>query len=116
MTEHDFDPAALDPALWDQIAAAVTALDLEGIILFYNAYAPKILDRKPEYIGRDVYGLHKPESAKKIQIMLETYQKGQAREFVWQTRRGDNRYVIRLMPLMREGRIIGALHTAMLLP
>jgi DUF438 domain-containing protein len=116
MAEHNFDPAALEPAIWDQVAAAITVLDLNGIILYYNAYAPKILDRKPEYLGHDVCGLHQAKSATKIKAMLEIYRRGEAKEFAWQTRRDDKQWVIRLTPLMRMGRIIGALHTAMLLP
>jgi DUF438 domain-containing protein len=114
---HDkFDPTDLDPALWDQVAAAITVLDLDGTILFYNAYAPRILDRKPEYIGRDVCGLHKPASSEKIRAMLASYRQGGNQEFSWQLKREDKDYVIRLAPLMKNGSIVGAVHIAMLLP
>lgn len=116
-TSHEsFDPAGLDLALWDQVAAAITVLDFDGAILFFNAYAPKILDRKPEYIGRDVCGLHKPESAAKIRAMLDSYRHGGSQEFSWQLKREDREYVIRLAPLITEGKIAGAVHIAMLLP
>lgn len=113
---HSFDPTALDSALWDQVAAAITVLDLDGTILFYNAHAPRILDRKPEYIGRDIRDLHNPASNAKIEAMLKTYQKGQAQEFCWRLTRNNQEYVIRLTPLMKDLRISGAVHIAMLLP
>lgn len=116
-TAHQsFDPNALDTALWDQVAAAVTVLDLDGTILFYNDYAPSILDRKPEYIGRDIRDLHNPASNAKIEAMLKTYKNGQAQEFCWKLTRNNQEYVIRLTPLMKDRRISGAVHIAMLLP
>ena len=114
---HDsFYPSTLDVALWDQVAAAITVLDLDGAILFYNEHAPRILDRKPEYIGRDVCDLHKPASATKIRAMLEAYQNGEAKEFTWRVSRGDKEFVVRLSPLVENGRIKGAVHVAMVLP
>jgi len=116
MSAEGFDPAELSPALWEQVAAAITVLGLEGTILFYNAYAPKILDRKPAYIGRDVCELHKPASAAKIRAMLDAYRQGQAKEFAWQAGRDGQQYAVRLSPLTRGGQICGAVHVAMLLP
>jgi PAS domain-containing protein len=46
-----------------QAAVAVTVLDLDGRIVFYNRYAPRILDRKPQYLGRDIRSFHQPEFA-----------------------------------------------------
>jgi PAS domain S-box-containing protein len=115
-THRSFDPAALDIALWDQMAVAITVLDLNGVILFYNDHAPRILDRKPEYLGRDVCELHNPASTAKIRAMLEAYKNGEAKEFVWRLARNGQEFVIRLTPLMRDGRIAGAVHIAMVLP
>ncbi len=116
MTGNPFDPTDMDPALWDQVAAAITILDLDGTILFYNAHAPRILDRKPEYIGRDVCELHNPVSVEKIRSMLETYRRGDGQEFAWRLSREDKEYAIRLSPMLSKGRITGAVHIAMLLP
>ena len=116
MVKNSFSPADMDPALWDQVAAAITVLDLDGSILFYNAYAPRILDRKPEYIGRNVCGLHKPASAEKIRAMLASYRHGGAQEFSWRLKMEDKEYVVRLCPLMKGDNIAGAVHVAMLLP
>lgn len=115
-THKSFDPAALDIALWDQVAASITVLDLDGTLLFYNAHAPRLLDRKPEYIGRDICELHKPASNAKIRAMLEAYKNGEAEEFAWRLFRNEHEYAIRLKPLIRDGRISGAVHVAMVLP
>jgi PAS domain S-box-containing protein len=116
MNIKSFDPADLNPALWDQVPAAITILDLDGTILLYNAYAPRILDRKPEYIGRDVCELHKSASAEKIRAMLDSYLHGGSQEFSWQLKREGKEYVIRLAPLRIGDSITGAVHIAMLLP
>jgi PAS domain-containing protein len=51
--ENEFDPSHL-PLILDNLAAAITVIDLEGRMLYYNEYGAQILDRKPEYMGRDV--------------------------------------------------------------
>ncbi|MGD9033231.1 MAG: hypothetical protein PVJ69_08365 [Desulfobacteraceae bacterium] len=51
--ENEFDPSQR-PLVLDQIAAAITVIDLEGRTLYYNDYSAQVLDRKPEYLGKDV--------------------------------------------------------------
>ena len=41
------------------MGVAVTITDTKGIVLYYNKHAAKILDRKPEYIGKDSHSHHK---------------------------------------------------------
>lgn len=56
---------------------AVTIIDPEGNIVYYNRQAAKILDRKPEYIGEDIHSHHKKEASnKKVDLMLQEFQKG----------------------------------------
>ena len=58
----------------DCLGVAVTIIDPKGIILYYNSQAAKILDRKPEYIGCEVYNYHKkPESNDKIKSMIHDF-------------------------------------------
>ncbi|MGD8982642.1 MAG: PAS domain-containing protein [Desulfobacteraceae bacterium] len=55
----------------DQIAAAITVIDLEGCMLYYNEYSAQVLDRKPEYLGKNVRFCHeKQESNDRIDRML----------------------------------------------
>lgn len=35
------------------MGVAVSIIDMKGTLLYYNKHAAKILDRKPEYIGKD---------------------------------------------------------------
>jgi hypothetical protein len=37
----------------DCMGAAVTIIDTNGTLLYYNQHSAKVLDRKPEYIGTD---------------------------------------------------------------
>ena len=38
----------------DCMGAAVTIIDTNGTLLYYNQHSAKVLDRKPEYIGTDM--------------------------------------------------------------
>jgi len=116
MQVPDFDPASLTPALYDQAPVAITLLGLDGRVLFYNDHAPRILDRRPEYLGRDVCELHNPASVKKIRAMLSDYADGGRQEYAWRLRREDKEYAVRLRPLLSDGQVIGAVHAVMLLP
>jgi DUF438 domain-containing protein len=109
----EVDPQALD--VWGQLAVAVTVLDLEGRLLYYNDYAAAILDRRPEYLGRDVRELHQPASAEKITRILESYRHGSRQEEAWTLSRAGRRYGIRVAPWVVEGRPAGLVHAAMLL-
>ncbi len=109
-----FDPARFLPTVTDGMAVALTVLDLEGRILYYNDYAPKILDRKPEYIGRDVRDCHqRAESKHRIGWILAAYRSGRRDEFFWRLNREGREYSIRIAPLVEDDKVIGLIHTAM---
>jgi ATP/maltotriose-dependent transcriptional regulator MalT len=42
----------------EQAGVGVTIVDRNGSVLFYNKWAAEHLDRKPEYLGRDVRERH----------------------------------------------------------
>ena len=51
----------------DCMGAAVTIIDTNGTLLYYNQHSAKVLDRKPEYIGTDIHSHHKKaDSNKKV--------------------------------------------------
>jgi len=108
-----FDPQVLEPMLWDQMSAGVTVVDPQGRILMYNDHAARILDRKPEYLGRDVRELHNSASAAKITAMLQALAQGRREPFNWQLRREGREYQVYLAPLNHQGRLVGAVHTVM---
>jgi DUF438 domain-containing protein len=51
----------------ENVPAGITIVDPGGRILFYNEFCTRYVDRKPEYIGKDIRFCHqKPESIEKI--------------------------------------------------
>jgi DUF438 domain-containing protein len=108
---NGFDPTQL-PIILDKIPVAVTVIDLDGHILYYNAYSSKVLDRKPEYLGRDVRFCHqKPESNAKIDRMLEEFKSGRRQEFYYEADRYGKRIAVTFAPLEIEGRLVGCIQS-----
>ncbi|MGD8561151.1 MAG: PAS domain-containing protein [Desulfarculaceae bacterium] len=102
--------------LLEQMPVGITVLDLKGRILFFNQYAARILDRKPEYIGQDVRSFHKQESNRNIDEILEQYSQGTSREFSWQVQREQQTFVVRVAPLQGEASPLGLIHSVMPMP
>lgn len=96
-----------------QMPAALTVLDLEGNILFYNDYSATFLDRKPEYIGRDVRDFHKPASNEKVDRILKSYAEGSREIYTWQLPRDGNLFQVRVAPLIQDEKCTGLLHVVM---
>ena len=68
-----FDTSQI-PLILDQAPVAITVVDLEGRVLFYNDYSSRVLDRKPEYLGTDVRNCHqKTASNDRIDRMLAEF-------------------------------------------
>ncbi len=103
--------ARIMPAVIGEMPVGLTLLDLEGRILYYNAYAAKVADRKPEYLGRDVRELHQPQSNDKIELILNEYKKGGKNEHHWQVIRDGLTVGVRVAPLVVGGRNVGLIHT-----
>ena len=101
--------------LLDQSPVAVTALDRQGNIVFFNQYATNIVDRKPEYLGRDIREFHQPASNDKVDAILKSYAQGGCEEHSWRLTRGDKEFMVRVRPWLQEGRWAGLVHTVMLL-
>jgi len=99
--------------LLGQAPVALTVLDTKGRLVYYNPYAATILDRRPEYLGRDVRDLHQPASAAKITAILEAYASGQRREFSWRLQRDGRAFTVRVAPWLRDGQWLGVMHVAM---
>lgn len=58
----------------DCMGVAVTIIDKEGNLIYYNKQAGKISDRKPEYIGKYIHSHHKKAvSNRKSDLMLQDF-------------------------------------------
>jgi len=69
------------------MGVAVTIIDMKGTLLYYNRQAAKILDRKSEYIGKDVHSHHKKaNSNKNLDLMLQDFQKGRTEPFHYEAK------------------------------
>jgi DUF438 domain-containing protein len=61
----------------DCMEVAVTIIDTKGTLLYYNQHSAKILDRRPEFIGKDIHSHHKKtDSNKKVGLMLKESEEG----------------------------------------
>ena len=107
----DFDLRELAPEILEHIQAAVTVLDLEGKVLYYNTYAASILDRKPEYIGRDVRGFHKNESNTKIDRFIDGFKAGRREPVEYDITRGNGVFHVTVRPFVVEEELLGYVHT-----
>ncbi|MGD9817134.1 MAG: PAS domain-containing protein [Desulfomonilaceae bacterium] len=100
-------------SILNALAVAVTITDLTGTVLFYNDCAPGILDRKPEYIGRDIRACHKnPESIRKIDSMLLEFQRGRKEPFSYTAQRKGARLVVTFSPFSIDGAFAGLVQVA----
>jgi len=90
------------------MGVAVTIIDPQGTLLYYNKQAEKILDRKPEYIGKDVHSHHKrAASNKKLDMMLEDFQKGRTEPFHYQARPYGETILVILSPIFEDAKFVG---------
>lgn len=92
----------------DKTPAGITVIDKEGHILYYNEYCARFVDRKPEYIGKNISFCHqKPESMEKIKGILFELNEGKKKEFYYEAERGGNKLGVTVSPFDVDGRQIG---------
>ena len=97
------------------MGAAVTIIDTKGTLLYYNKQAAKILDRKPEYIGRDVHSHHKQAtSIDKFDRMLQEFEKGRTESFHYEAKPYGKTVLVTLSPILENGRFIGCVQSVQL--
>ena len=97
------------------MGVAVTIIDTEGTLLYYNKQAAEILDRKPEYIGKDIHSHHKKgDSNRKLDVMLQDFQKGRKDPFYYQAKPYGRIILVTFSPIFENGKFIGCVQTVML--
>jgi DUF438 domain-containing protein len=90
------------------LGVGVTIIDTEGILLYYNQQAAEILDRRPEYIGKDIYSHHrKATSSQKVQSMIQDFQKGRREPFHYKAKPYGKTIVVALSPILEKDRFLG---------
>ena len=92
----------------EKIPVGITVIDQEGHILYYNEYCSRFVDRKPEYIGKDIRFCHKkPESIEKIERILSELNEDKRKEFYYEAARGGNKLGVTVLPFDVDGKQIG---------
>lgn len=100
-------PAQL-AALLEKIPVGITVIDLAGRICYYNAYCARLVDRQPEYIGRDIRSCHeKAESIARIDRILDAILTGRRKEVCYDTVRNGRTLAVTVSPYEADGRLIG---------
>ena len=99
----------------ESLGVAVTIIDTKGTLLYYNKQAAKILDRKPEYIGKDVHLHHKKTTSnKKFDSMLQDFQKGRTESFHYEAKPYGKTILVTVSPILKDGKFIGCTQSAQL--
>jgi PAS domain S-box-containing protein len=110
------ETARLDPEnlflVLESLPVAVTVVDLDGRMLYFNSHAGRVLDRKPEYLGKDIRLCHqKPESNAKIDRMIEAFKSGNQTPFYYEADRNGRRIAVTFVPWTVGGRMKGCIQT-----
>ncbi len=109
------NPAQLIKSAMDSMGVAVSIIDTEGTLLYFNNQAAKILDRKPEYIGEDVHSHHKKTSSnRKLDLMLQDFKKGRTGPFYYEVKPYGKIILVILSPILKNGRFIGCIQSVLL--
>ena len=97
------------------MGVAVTIIDMKGTLLYYNKHAAKILDRKPEYIGKDSHSHHKKAGTnKKFDLMLKAFEEGRTEPFHYKAKPYGKIILVTLSPIIKNGRLIGCVQSVLL--
>ncbi len=92
----------------DNLPVGITIIDPAGHILYYNKYCARYVDRKAEYIGRDIRDCHKEaDSVARIDEILKTLSEGRKREVHYENKRGARHLSVTVSRFEIEGALIG---------
>jgi sensor histidine kinase regulating citrate/malate metabolism len=93
------------------LEVGVTILDPQGTLLYYNSYATKVLDRKPEYIGTDIHHHHRqPGTNKRFDSMLQQFSEGRKEPFYYEAKPYGQVILVTLAPIRKAEKFLGCVH------
>ncbi len=95
----------------EEINAAVTVCDADGVILFMNSRARQTFARHGDLIGKNLFECHSENSRMKIRHMLAT---GESNAYT--ISKEGQRKMIYQTPWRREGVIAGMVEISMVIP
>ena len=99
----------------ESLGTAITLIDAEGTLLYYNKQATRVSDRKPEYIGDDVHLHHKQAgSNQKLDQMLQAFREGRTTPFYYEAKPYGEAILVTVSPLFQENRFIGCVQSIQL--
>jgi len=95
--------------LLEQAGMGVTILDREGRLMFYNQWAVNKLDRKPEYIGKNVRGHHRRKITNpRFNAMLKLFEEGRTDPVYYVARPyGGITILVMVSPIRVDGELVG---------
>jgi sensor histidine kinase regulating citrate/malate metabolism len=95
--------------LLEQVGMGVTILDREGRLMFYNQWAANKLDRKPEYIGKNVRGHHRRKITNpRFNAMLKLFEEGRTDPVYYVARPyGGITILVMVSPIRVDGELVG---------
>jgi DUF438 domain-containing protein len=100
----------------EKIPVGITVIDLEGHILYYNDYCSKFVDRKPEYIGKDIRFCHnRSESILKIDRILSDITEGKRDFFYYEAERNGKKLGVTVSRYETNGKLIGFIQSFVLM-
>jgi sensor histidine kinase regulating citrate/malate metabolism len=113
--EHENELGELIHLAMEGMGVAVSIIDPQGTLLYYNKESAKILDRKPGYIGTDIHSHHKKtDSNQKLDLMLKNFEAGRKDPFHYQAKPYGKTILVTLSPIIKNDRFIGCVQTVRL--
>lgn len=98
----------------DCLDLAVSIIDADGTLLFYNRHSAKILNRKPEYIGTDIHAHHQKPANEKLDRMLRDFKNGRTEPVHYEARPYGKVISVTLTPLIKASKLLGCVQTVRL--
>ena len=103
------------PLVMDSMGVAITIIDPKGTMLYYNKHAAKILDRKPEYISKDVHTHHqKTTTNKKLDSMFQNFHAGRTEAYHYEAKPYEKVIYVALTPIREDGVLLGCVQAVVL--
>ncbi|MCG8619637.1 MAG: PAS domain-containing protein [Desulfobacterales bacterium] len=100
----------------DVLPVGITIINPAGEILYYNDYCARYVDRKPEYIGRDIRHCHKKDkSIEKIDAVLERLRQGDIEEYHYKSVRNGKKLKVTVSPFIQDGECMGFIQSFIVL-